>query len=248
MPPFALREPVSTWTHVVGLVAAFPTTWILLRATLRQVAADPSAIAFKKGKVAAIAVFGFGMAACYGASALYHGMNADTTTVDLLRRLDLVGIFLLIAGTFTPAAWALMRPSPRRIGTAVVWGISAACSAAVLIGRSFPTWMATIIYLSLGWGMVVCYMDIRRDYSRRTLRLLPIGGAFYSVGAALNLLHVPTLTPGFGPHEVFHLFVLAGTAAHVTFLYRVAIPAPPQHSRNPTTHLLRKVQRVTIDA
>lgn len=109
-----------------------------------------------------------------------------------------------------------------------VWGVSAACGSAVAVGRPFPTWLATSIYLALGWGMVVCYADVRRDYDRRTLRLLPIGGLLYSLGAVVNLFHAE-IAPGFGTHEVFHLFVLAGTAAHVAFLFQVAVPAqaPP---------------------
>ncbi len=219
MSPFALREPVSALTHALGLAAALPITWWLVRSTSREPATTPTGVVFKKGKVAGLALFGFGMTACYGASAAYHAWPGDERTIELLRRFDLVGIFLLIAGTFTPSAWALMRPRPRRAAMAVVWGVSIACGAAVLLGRPFPTWLATGIYLALGWGMVACYADIRRDYSRETLRLLPIGGALYSVGAALNLTHAA------GTHEVFHLFVLAGTASHVAFLFRVIVPA-----------------------
>lgn len=225
MPPFAMRDPVSTLTHALGLVAALPTTWLLVRAALRRHAADPASRSFETGKVVSLAVFGFGMAACYGGSALYHAWPGDERTQDFLRRLDMVGIFLLIAGTFTPAAWALMRPRPRRVAMAAVWGVSVVCGGAMLLGRSFPTWLATSIYLALGWGMLACYVEVRRDHSRRTLRLLPIGGVLYSVGAVVNLTRAE-FAPGFDAHEVFHLFVLAGTAAHVAFLFRVVIPAP----------------------
>lgn len=230
MPPFDLREPVSALTHALGLVASIPTTWLLVRSAWRRPAYDPASTVFETRKVASLAVFGFGMAACYGASVAYHALPGSERTIDLLRRLDLVGIFLLIAGTFTPAAWALMRPRPRRAAMVAVWGVSAICGSAVAVGRPFPTWLATSIYLALGWGMLLCYADVRRDYSRQTLRLLPIGGVLYSLGAALNLAHAE-FAPGFGTHEVFHLFVLAGTATHVAFLFRVVVPASAPPSR-----------------
>ncbi|WP_165243514.1 PAQR family membrane homeostasis protein TrhA [Paludisphaera soli] len=227
MPAFALRDPISTWTHLLGLAAALPTTWLLIRKALGTPAYTPAERSFRDGKAASLAVFGFGMAVCYAASAAYHGPPATEFTIELLRRLDLVGIFLLIAGTFTPAAWALMRPMPRRIAMVLVWGVSIACGTTIALGRPFPTWLATSIYLGLGWGMAICYVDIRRRHSARTLRMLPVGGALYSVGAVVNLTRAPEIVPGLGSHEVFHLFVLAGTAAHVAFLFRVVAPATP---------------------
>lgn len=232
MSPFESRELVSTGTHLLGLAAAFPITWLLVRAAMRTPATDPAARSFKSGKIASLAIFGFGMAACYAGSAAFHGIPADESGRDLLRRLDLVGIFLLIAGTFTPAAWSLMRPPPRRVAMVVVWGVAITCAGAVALGRAFPTWLATSIYLGLGWGMALCYADIRRSYDRRTLRLLPIGGALYSVGAIVNLSRSPGFFPGVGSHEVFHLFVLAGTAAHVAFLFQVVVPALPPSLRD----------------
>ena len=51
------------------------------------------------------------------------------------------------------------------------------------------------------------------------------GGLSYSVGAVLNLLHWPVLVPGiFGTHELFHLFVLAGSLAHYRFILKVIVP------------------------
>jgi hemolysin III len=243
MPPFALREPVSALTHALGLVAALPTTWLLVRAALKRPATGPASAAFERRKAVGLAVFGFGMTACYGASTIYHSWPGDERTLELLRRLDMVGIFLLIAGTFTPVALALMQPRAKRIAMAAVWGVAVVCGTALLLGRPFPTWLATSIYLAMGWGMALCYADVRRNYSRRTLQALPIGGALYSVGAVVNLTRA-VFTPGFDAHEVFHLFVLAGTAAHVAFLFRVVVPArAPTLDTSPRAALARPGRR-----
>ena len=85
--------------------------------------------------------------------------------------------------------------------------------------------MATGLYLGMGWGVVACYAELARVVSHRALRPLVVGGLFYSVGAVLNLLRWPVLWPGlFGAHELFHLFVLAGSLAHYRFILRVVVP------------------------
>lgn len=218
------REPVSTWTHALGLLAAPPTTWFLIQ-RCRQFGSSGF---YQRGKLVSLLIFGCGMAFCYGASMVSHGARVEGETLAWLERLDHVGIFSLIAGTFTPVAWALMRPRQGRRSIALVWAFSLACAGMVLAGQPFPTPLATTVYLCLGWGMVFGYCEIRLAYRDRALMALPIGGAIYSVGAALNLLGWPTLIPGvFGPHELFHLFVLGGTAAHVRFLFAVVVPARP---------------------
>ncbi len=224
MPLFDFREPVSVWTHGAGLIAAFPVTWLLLRRCLRFGWSS----GYQRGKFVGLAVFGFGMAFCYAASTAYHAARVDGEALERLRRLDLVGIFFLIAGTYTPVAWALMRPFWKQRSIALVWGLSLLCAGMILAGGPFPTWLATTIYLSLGWGMAFGYYDIQHAYRHKTLMALPIGGTLYSVGATINLLHAPSLIPGvFDAHELFHVFVLAGTAAHVYFLFAVVVPAQP---------------------
>ena len=77
----------------------------------------------------------------------------------------------------------------------------------------------------MGWGAVICYAEIARVVSHRALVPVVVGGLSYSVGAVLNLLRWPALWPGtFGTHELFHLFVLAGSLAHYLFILKVVVP------------------------
>ncbi|MDR3619157.1 MAG: hemolysin III family protein [Paludisphaera borealis] len=232
---FDLREPISAWSHGAGMIVALPVIWLLLRRgrdALRSAATADDACDrdrdFHRGKLVSLAVFGACLVFCYGASMLYHAAKLQGEPLGRLQRLDHVGIFLMIAGTFTPAAWALMRPLWMRGGLALVWGLALTCAARVWIGGPFPPWLATSVYLGLGWGMIVGYYDIQRSRGHRMLLTLPLGGALYSVGAVVNLAHHPNLFPGvFGSHELFHLFVLAGTAAHLHFMFHVVLPAGP---------------------
>ncbi len=137
-----------------------------------------------------------------------------------------MGIYVLIAGTYTPAAWSLMKPAWRRGTLAIVWCVAGFCGARVWFGGILPTWLSTLIYLGMGWGVLFCYRELARNLGHRTLLPLPLGGIFYSVGALINLARWPVLLPGvFGAHELFHFFVIAGSACHVLFMLRVVVPA-----------------------
>jgi hypothetical protein len=78
----------------------------------------------------------------------------------------------------------------------------------------------------MGWGAVICYIELARAHTHRTLFPLLLGGILYSLGAVLNVAHWPALWPGtFGTHELFHLFVMAGSACHFVFMLEV-VAAP----------------------
>jgi hemolysin III len=212
---FHLREPVSSWTHCAGLLLALPGTWLLWR----RGAGDA-------GKRLSLLIYGLTLAFCYSASTLFHGVRLPAAGIAAFARLDGVGIFALIAGSYTPIAWTLMRGRWRRWTLATVWGVAA--TASITTGRHFSPAVGTGLYLGMGWGAVVCYSEIAKVVSHRALLPIVIGGLFYSVGAVLNLLHRPVLWPGiFGPHELFHLFVLAGSLAHYWFILKVVIPFEP---------------------
>ena len=209
-----LREPVSAWTHCAGLMLSLPGTWILWRRSDGDL-----------GKRLSLLVYGLSLVFCYAASTLYHGVRLPANRVAAFARLDGVGIFALIAGSYTPLAWNLMRGRWRWWTLTSVWGTAAAAIVLIAAGHRFPPVLGTCVYLGMGWGVVVCYARIARVVSHRALLPVIIGGLFYSVGAVLNLLHWPTLWPEvFGTHELFHLFVIAGSLAHYWFILTIVVP------------------------
>ncbi len=131
----------------------------------------------------------------------------------------------MIAGTYTPIAVCLMRGWWRKCTLAAVWGVAVTATFVIASGRHFSTALATGLYLAMGWGAVVCYFEVARDVTHRALLPVVGGGLFYSVGAVLNLLRWPVFYPGFfEAHELFHMFVLAGSLAHYIFILKVAVP------------------------
>ncbi|QDV35538.1 PAQR family membrane homeostasis protein TrhA [Tautonia plasticadhaerens] len=214
---FDPREPASTWTHGAGFVLAVLGLLLLWRRS----GGDPA-------RRLALTIYGLCLAFCYAASTLNHGIDLPADRLAVWGRLDHIGIFLLIAGTYTPLAWGLMRGRWRWGTLASVWAVAAGTSALLALGLRMPIPLATGLYLGMGWGGIICYVELARVVSHRALRPLVIGGLSYSVGAVLNLLGWPVLWPGhFGAHELFHLFVIAGSLAHFHLVLTLVVPSGP---------------------
>ena len=208
------REPVSAWSHCAGVLLAVPGTLLLWRRS----AGEPT-------KRLTLLVYGLTLAFCYSASTLYHGLRLPAARIAAFARLDGVGIFALIAGSYTPLAWCLLRGHWRRWTLVLVWSVAGTATILIAGGRHFSPGLATCLYLAMGWGVVVCYFEIAHAVSHRALLPIIIGGLSYSVGAVLNLLHWPVILPGvFGSHELFHFFVLMGSLAHYRFILKTVVP------------------------
>jgi hemolysin III len=213
------REPVSAWTHGGGLLLSIPATALLWRRS----AGDPA-------RRFSLLVFGLSLALCYCGSTLFHAMRLGSDGLYWLDALDHIGIFILIAGSYTPVAWNLLH-GRLRWGTLVsAWLAAGVGTGLLLICGIFSMFWSTLFYLAMGWGAVFCYLELARVHSHRTVFPLLLGGILYSVGAVMNLAHWPDLWPGvFGPHELFHLFVMAGSAAHFVFMHEV-VARPNVHA------------------
>jgi hemolysin III len=239
-----LREPINAWSHGTGMVLALPVTWVLWKRCTEQSNYSNQrqgcgSTLYQRVKALCLLVFGVSLMMCYGTSAVFHAVRLSGEPLGWLQRLDHVGIYLLIAGTYTPVAWSLMRGSWWWGTMTTVWTVALVCAARVWCGGVLPMWVSTLTYLTMGWGALFCYFELARTYSHWTLLPLPLGGVFYSVGALLNLARWPVLFPGvFAAHELFHLLVIAGSACHIFFMIAVVIPSPepatlPQHTNSP---------------
>ncbi len=214
---FSLREPFNTWSHGVGLVLAILGTVYLWRRSRGH------AISTRLS----LLIFGLSMTFCYAASTLFHGMPLATGLVPWFDRLDRIGIFLLIAGTYTPLAYSQLRPRWRSAVLGIVWTIAGIACVKLALGGPFSSLLNTGLYLGMGWGIISCYAELSRVMPRPALRLLVQGGILYTVGAVLNVLHWPILWPGvIDDHGLFHLFVIAGTASHYRLMLLAVVPGP----------------------
>ncbi len=208
------REPFSAWSHGLWLLLSIPATIVLWRRCRGD-----------RAKQWSLAIFGVTLVACYLGSMLYHGLRLEKESIDLFDRLDHIGIHLLIAGSYTPVAWNLMRGNWRWGTLTAVWLTTLVSSGLLLWNVRPPLPLATCEYLALGWGALFVYFEVARVVTHKSMRPLVLGGILYSIGALLNLMRWPELWPGvFGSHEMFHLWVMGGSAAHFWFMLTAVAP------------------------
>jgi hemolysin III len=198
--------------HEVGFYAA-----VALGIPLVLTAADGRA------RVAAL-VFASCLAACFGASALYHRPTWRPTVRVWLARLDHAGIFLLIAGTYTPFGLLVMSSEWAIPVLSVVWGGALAAIALKLWWASAPKWISAAIGLVLGWVGVFAFSQLLK-IGLGGLLLIVAGGILYSAGAIVYALRRPDFLPGvFGYHELFHVLTLAAAGCQFAAIAFFVLP------------------------
>jgi hemolysin III len=204
-----IKDPVSGWSHLVGAGLAVAGTVLLLRR------------ADSVRAVVAFAVFGAAMLALYLASSLYHLLPGDGTLTRRLRIFDHLMIYVLIAGTYTPFCLLALRGAWGWSLLGSIWGLALAGMTAKVAWRAMPRVFSTVIYVLMGWLIVVAGAPLVKAVPPGGMGMLLVGGAFYTVGAVIYGRRRPDPWPGvFGFHDIWHLFVLAGTISHFWAIYR----------------------------
>jgi hemolysin III len=207
-----LRDPVSGLTHFIGALLSVAGLVMLIIKAFNPL---------KPWHLTTYCVFGVGMILLYTASTLYHWLPLSSEGTARLRKIDHMMIFVLIAATYTPICLVPLRG-------AWGWGIFGTVWAVAIMGILFkvfwihaPRWLTSLIYLCMGWIAVVGIVPLVRTLQAGALFWLFAGGVFYTIGGIIYALKRPDPIPHiFGFHEIFHIFVMLGTAAHFWTLYR----------------------------
>jgi hemolysin III len=205
-----LRGVLHQYAFFVSLATG--TLLVLLAATTRA--------------ALAVAIYAASVSALFGVSALYHRITWTTAARRRMRRLDHSMIFLLIAGTYTPVGLLVLKGPLATVVLAVVWGGAAAGIVLELAWTTAPRWLGGTVYLALDWVAVVAMPQLFARLGVAGGLLIVAGGLVYSAGAAIYALRRPDPVPAvFGYHEVFHLLVIAGVAAHFLAISLYALPS-----------------------
>jgi hemolysin III len=190
--------------------AAFAVALVV--GTLLIVYADESA----RTRTAA-AIFAASVVAMLGASALYHRITWSPRTRPWMRRLDHAGIYVLIAGTYTPVGLISLHGTLQRAVLAVVWSGAVAAVALKFAWVAAPKWLAAVIGIALGWVGVAAMPQIFHSAGAEAVALLAVGGLAYTAGAIVYAVRRPDPVPRvFGYHEVFHALTLVAVACQYT--------------------------------
>ncbi|MHA7180756.1 PAQR family membrane homeostasis protein TrhA [Arthrobacter sp. MDB2-24] len=150
----------------------------------------------------------------FGVSAVYHRGNWSPRVKVVLKRLDHTNIMLVIAGSYTPLAWALLERGRAEILLWIIWGGAIAGVLFRNLWVDAPRWLYVPIYVALGLGSVF-YMPDFFAANAPAATLICVGGAFYIAGAVFYGIKRPNFSLRvFGFHELFHAFTVAAFAAH----------------------------------
>jgi hemolysin III len=161
---------------------------------------------------AAATVFAVCVASCFGASALYHRPTWTPPVRAWLARLDHAGVYLLIAGAYTPFAFLVMTPAWAAPVLALVWGGALGGILLKLFWVRAPKWLSAAIGLGLGWVGAAAFSQLLKLQLPGVL-LVIAGGVLYTVGATVYIRRRPDPVPRvFGYHELFHVLTLGATA------------------------------------
>jgi len=159
-------------------------------------------------RLASALVFGVTLILLYTASTLYHALPQPRAK-RVFKVLDHVGIYLLIAGTYTPFTLVTLRQRGGWLVFGLVWGAAVVGAAAEAFWTYRPPWLSAVIYLLLGWVIVFSLGDLRASLAPAGLWLLVAGGLSYTLGTVFYVLQrVPYL------HAVWHGWVLGGSTCH----------------------------------
>jgi hemolysin III len=201
-----LREPINGITHAAGGLLAALGLGVLLATAASTGRLD---------QLVAFGVFGLSLIALYAASALYHLLPLSPSGVARLRTLDHMAIFVLIAGTYTPFCLLALDGVWRWGLLALIWGLALCGVLLKLLWMDASRWLSVVLYLGMGWVAVIAAPALFRAVPPDGITWMLAGGLVYSAGALVYGLKRPNPVPGtFGFHEVWHLFVIAGSACH----------------------------------
>ena len=156
----------------------------------------------------------------FGISALYHRFYWSPRWEVVWNRLDHSNIFLLIAGTYTPLSIAILPHDQAVTILSIVWGGALLGILLNLFWPTAPRWLATLIYVALGWVALWYLPQFWALGGAVIVWLLLAGGILYTLGAVVYATKKPDLSPRwFGFHEIFHLCTVLAWACHCVAVY-----------------------------
>ncbi|MCG9895748.1 MAG: hemolysin III family protein [Fimbriimonadaceae bacterium] len=204
-----IREPFNALSHLVGAVLTVVGAAVLVALHLDHPAAW-----------AGFLVFGLSAAFLYIASSVYHWTPKP---IPALQKLDHTAIYVMIAGCYTPICLLALQSAGLWV-LAAQWGLALVGVILTLTMAKPPTWVRLTLYLAMGWMAIPFLGSILAAGGVGLAAWMLAGGVCYTVGVIFYAGRRPILWPGvFSSHEIWHLFVMAGTACH--FMMMLSMPS-----------------------
>ena len=132
---------------------------------------------------------------------------------------------MFIAGAYTPICVILLSGASRITLLTVIWSLALVGAIASFFTLRLPRWGLILLYIGMGWIALFLLPQMQHAISLQPVLLLLTGGLLYTVGALIYAFRWPNPLPHiFGFHELFHLLVLAGTAAITVTIWVWVVP------------------------
>jgi hemolysin III len=173
----------------------------------------------------AVLTFAASLVALYGVSSLYHSVPWPAPWKRRMQRLDHAMIYVLIAGSTTPVAAIALDGGLRWAALGATWGIAAAGIAQKAFWPALPDGWSVALQTAQGWLALPLAFPLAERLPGPALALGLLGGVLYTVGMVCLVTERPRLWPRvFSHHELFHVFVVCGSAAHYAMTLRYVAP------------------------
>ena len=208
-----IKDPGSAITHFIGmLMAIFAAVPLLIKA-----AHEPSRI-----YIGSLTVYAISLILLYAASTTYHTFDISPKVNTILKKIDHMMIFILIAGSYTPICVIPLRDTVGIPLLILVWAVAIAGMLIKAFWITCPKWFSSVLYIAMGWSCLSVLGQLFSLLPLHAFLWLLAGGLIYTAGGIIYALKLPLFDarhPMFGLHEIFHLFVMAGSLCHFVFMF-----------------------------
>ena len=190
------EEIANSVTHGIGI--GLSLAGLILLTVLSTLSRDP-------WKITTAIIFGVTLLLEYSASTLYHAIS-EPDAKQVFKVLDHAGIYLLIAGTYTPFTLVSLRHTWGWPIFGVIWGLAIAGIATEAFWTYRPKWVSSVVYVVLGCVILVAIAPLKKALPTASFWLLVAGGITYALGSVLYVFHKVKYL-----HAAWHGFVIAGS-------------------------------------
>lgn len=206
------EEVINSVTH--GLGALFSVAALVILAV-------SSAFYGSAWHVVSFVIYGSTLVFLYLMSAIFHGLRAGKVkrAMDVFEILDHSGVFILIAGTYTPFCFIVIQGALGWTIFGIVWGLTVGGIIFKLYFVKRFVFVSTLIYVLMGWLVVLAYGKVVATLPAAGLYLLVGGGIIYTVGTVFYIWQLFKFH-----HAVWHLFVLGGSVCHFLCVLFYVLP------------------------
>lgn len=209
-----MKEPVNTWTHFITFMAAIVGLVFLIVMSKNNIS-----------KLVTMTIYGVSMILLFGASSLYHWVQTTPQKELLLKKIDHIAIYFLIAGSYTPVFYYGLEGAWRWAMLISVWSLAVLGMALKIWFIHAPRYVSAAFYVSLGWIALVPFLQLIKHLPLGAIILMAVGGVIYTMGAVIYATKIFDFFPKrFGFHEIFHLFIAAGSIIHFIMILIYIIP------------------------